>query len=118
MLDADEIARRLREAMGQANVTAAALARTMRESPQAVYSWRKTGRIAKGKLPKLARAIGKPVTYFLEEEPMTTAASGKITIAELSAKFGLTIDEVFAAVAAASQSKQDRETDGPKKGGR
>lgn len=36
-------------------------------SPQAVYSWKEPGRIAKGTLKKLAAATNKPLGYFLDE---------------------------------------------------
>lgn len=70
MLDATELARRLREAMDKrdARITSAALALECKVTDQAVNGWRKTGRIAKKHLPTIARVTGKPLHYFLGQD--------------------------------------------------
>jgi len=69
MLDANEVARRLREAMDSARppVTGAALADACHVTPQAVNGWRKTGRLHKRHLGTIAKVTGQPLAYFLEE---------------------------------------------------
>lgn len=69
MLDADELAKRLRRAMDEANspVTGAALAAACGVTPQAVSDWRKKGRFHKRHLPTISRLTGKPVEYFVSE---------------------------------------------------
>jgi transcriptional regulator with XRE-family HTH domain len=78
MLDAQELRRRLVLAMDQATpkVTSAAMATECRVTPQAVNGWRSTGRIAKKHLPKIAKLTGRPLEYFLEEEPAPAPAQG------------------------------------------
>jgi hypothetical protein len=50
-------------------------------SPQAVYSWRKTGRIGKGTLKKLAAATKMPMSYFLDEpENISGTSRGELVI--------------------------------------
>lgn len=70
MLDATELAKRIREAMDkrQPTLTSAALAAACSVTPQAVYEWRKTGRVSKGYLSKIAAETGKPLEYFLGED--------------------------------------------------
>lgn len=82
MLDAVELARRLREAMDkrEPKLTSAALAAACKVTPQAVYEWRKTGRVSKGYLEVIAAETGRPLEYFLGSEP------GKVT-----ANYGLTL---------------------------
>lgn len=71
MLDAKEVAKRVRDAMDSANppVTGKELAEFCKVTPQAVSGWRKNGRVAKGHLNKIALKCGVPVNYFLDEEP-------------------------------------------------
>lgn len=70
MLDAVELARRLREAMDRRvpKLTSAALAKACDVTPQAVYEWRKTGRISKGYLEIIAAETARPLEYFLGSE--------------------------------------------------
>lgn len=49
-------------------VTAAALAKACGVTDQAVNGWRKTGRIAKRHIPKIAELTGKPLEYFLNAD--------------------------------------------------
>lgn len=46
-------------------LSSAALAAACGVTPQAVYEWRKTGRISKGYLAKIAAQTGRPLEYFL-----------------------------------------------------
>lgn len=70
MLDAHELAKRLREAMDNKvpRLSAAALAKSCKVTDQAVNGWRKTGRIAKRHLPTISAETGKPLAYFLGED--------------------------------------------------
>lgn len=75
MLDAKELARRLRQAMdsAQPRVSSAALAAASGVTPQAVNGWRKTGRIAKRHLKTVSNLTKRPLEYFLEEDPRLRA---------------------------------------------
>lgn len=64
----------------QPKVTSAALAKVCAVTPQAVYEWRKTGRVSKRYLQKIAAETNQPLEYFLEEQP------GKVT-----ANYGLVL---------------------------
>lgn len=77
MLDSNELARRLREAMDRRvpRLSAAALAKICKVTDQAVNGWRKTGRIAKKHLPRIAAETGKPLEYFLGEDEGTVATN-------------------------------------------
>lgn len=70
MLDGLELAGRIRDAMDkrQPKLTSAALAEACGVTPQAVYEWRKTGRVSKGYLNKIAAETGKPLEYFLGDD--------------------------------------------------
>lgn len=90
MLDAQDLRRRLIDAMDKATprVTSAALAEACGVTPQAVNGWRKTGRIAKRHLPKVAELTEKPLEYFLGETPggLIAASHGlKLVIEEAEA---------------------------------
>lgn len=87
-LDGTELARRLRRAMDNKSpkLTSAALAAACSVSAQAVNGWRKNGRIAKKHLPEIASRTGKPLEYFLAEDPDSVKVSG----------MSLTADEVEA----------------------
>ncbi len=78
MLDANELKRRLIEAMDRADprVTSAALASACKVSPQAVNGWRTTGRVAKKHLTKIAELTGRPLEYFLGENPTVVLSHG------------------------------------------
>lgn len=69
MLDAQELRRRLITAMDSASprVSSAMLAKECKVSAQAVNGWRKTGRVAKRHLPRIAALTAKPLDYFLGE---------------------------------------------------
>lgn len=86
MLDAHELARRLREAMDtkQPRLSSAALAAACKVTDQAVNGWRKTGRLAKKHLPTIARETGRPLEYFLGQETrgITTNYDMTLTTAE------------------------------------
>lgn len=76
MLDATELARRLRAAMdSEPKVSSAALAERCGVTPQAVHGWRTTGRVAKGHLPVIAEMTRKPIEFFLEAEPGASRAT-------------------------------------------
>jgi transcriptional regulator with XRE-family HTH domain len=82
MLDATELARRIRDAMDrrQPKLTSAALAKLCGVTPQAVYEWRKTGRVSKGYLEKIAAETSRPLEYFLGSEPGKVVANYGITL--------------------------------------
>lgn len=71
MLDAQELRRRLIMAMDNATppVKSAALAEACGITAQAVNGWRKTGRVAKRHLAKIAALTRQPLEYFLGEVP-------------------------------------------------
>lgn len=52
----------------QPRVSSAVVARECRVSAQAVNGWRKTGRIAKRHLTKIAELTGRPLEFFLNAE--------------------------------------------------
>jgi len=89
MLDANELARRLREAMDRHHpkVLSAHLADACGVTPQAVNGWRKTGRIAKGHLQTIAQVTGKPLTFFLwqDQRPQSAAITQELAIEEAEA---------------------------------
>ncbi len=68
MLDAQELAKRLRAAMDlrEPPMPSVDLAAKMGVSKQVVYEWRTTGRIGKGRLLDLAAATGMPLEFYLE----------------------------------------------------
>jgi transcriptional regulator with XRE-family HTH domain len=70
MLDAEELRRRLIQAMDThvPKITSAELARAFKITPQAVHSWRNTGRIGKGRLKKIAAITGCPLDFFLSPD--------------------------------------------------
>ena len=68
MLDSPELGNRLRKAMEDAQKTGADLAAHCGVTPQAVSSWRKTGRIGKRHLKRVAEYLGKSLEYFLSEK--------------------------------------------------
>lgn len=82
MLDAHELARRLREAMDNRvpKLSAASLAKSCKVTDQAVNGWRKTGRIAKKHLQKIAAETGKPIGYFLGEDTDTVTVNYGLTL--------------------------------------
>lgn len=68
MLDGQELARRLRKAMDEhiPPISGAELALACGVTPQAVStSWRKSGRIAKWHLEKIAAVTGQPIDYYV-----------------------------------------------------
>jgi hypothetical protein len=86
VLDALELARRLRQAMDTASprITSAAVAKACAVTPQAVHGWRKTGRIAKRYLTPIAALTKRPLEYFLDDVPGTQS------------RFALELDEALA----------------------
>lgn len=69
MLDAQELARRLRKAMDEAEppVTGAALALACGVTPQAVSGWRTDGRFAKRHLLTISAVTKQPVDYYVRD---------------------------------------------------
>jgi transcriptional regulator with XRE-family HTH domain len=82
MLDAHELAKRIREAMDRAvpKLTSASLAKSCNVTPQAVYEWRTTGRVSKGYLARIAAETRKPLEYFLGDETGAIAGSHGLTL--------------------------------------
>lgn len=77
MLDAKELARRLRVAMETAKppVSSAKLAEECDVTPQAIHGWRLNGRVHKKHIPKIAELTGRPPIYFLAKNPDSAAAN-------------------------------------------
>lgn len=70
MLDAPELAKRLRAAMDlrEPKILSVYLAEQCGVTKQAVHGWRKHGRIAKKHLQAISRVTGRPLEFFLEPE--------------------------------------------------
>lgn len=60
-----ELAARLNDALKDAEIRPAELARECDVTPQAVHDWRTTGRIGKQHLLTICRVTKKPIEYFL-----------------------------------------------------
>ena len=77
MLDAKELAARLRAAMDLRDpvLKQAQLAQRCNVTGQAVHSWRTDGRISKGQLLTIARETGVPIEFFLEAERGASSAT-------------------------------------------
>ena len=60
-----ELAERLNDAMKDAEIRPADVARECGVTPQAVHDWQNTGRIGKQHLMTLCRITKKPIEYFL-----------------------------------------------------
>ena len=67
MLDNATLAARLRAAMERVGMSSAELARRCHVSPQAVYEWRRTGRIHKGHLMQIVTALEIPLSALIDE---------------------------------------------------
>lgn len=82
VLDALELARRLREAMdhGPHKISLTRLAGACNVTPQAVNGWRTTGKIAKKHLTTIARLTNKPIAHFLESASAAREPDGQYTI--------------------------------------
>jgi hypothetical protein len=80
MLDAPELAKRLRAAMDMREppLPSVELARLMGVSKQVVYEWRTTGRIGKGRLLDLAASTEMPLEFYLEPERGMSAGTKAI----------------------------------------
>ncbi len=79
MLDSAELARRLRKAMDEhiPPISGSELALACGVTPQAVsQSWRKSGRISKGHLEKIAAVTGQPIDYYVR---LRTQLDTKVT---------------------------------------
>jgi hypothetical protein len=57
-----------------------AICQELRISPQALNGWVKTGRIAKGKLPVVARHTGQSLDYFLGQADMTAQEQSEVEL--------------------------------------
>lgn len=93
MLDANEMKRRLAEALRDAdNVSKADLARATSTTPQAVNGWFKTGRVDKKHLSAIADLLHKPVRYFLDSNVLVpyqaVAAGAGWKTSDVKAKYG------------------------------
>ena len=64
-LPQQQLGEKLSEALQDANVTQAELARQCGVTPQAVHDWIRTGRIGKQHLLLIAHITKKPLEYFL-----------------------------------------------------
>jgi len=87
MLDALELARRVREAMDahKPKVTSVALADACKVTPQAVNGWRKTGRLHKKHLATIAKLTDRPLSWFLSAATEMREPDGKYVIEEAEA---------------------------------
>lgn len=105
MLDKKQLGKRIRQALKEARLTFKAAAIAFDISDKAVSGWCRTGKIEKGKLPKLATMTGKPLAYFMPDAdalPPITVSDGETPPsyvrlpqyeAEASAGNGTVIDE-------------------------
>ncbi|MCK4121368.1 helix-turn-helix domain-containing protein [Ralstonia pseudosolanacearum] len=77
--DTAALAHRISQAIDEAKLTAAEIAAECGVTPQAVNGWKRTGRIGKGHLPKLAELTGKSLEWFLgsDEQPKAPTAGSK-----------------------------------------
>jgi transcriptional regulator with XRE-family HTH domain len=98
----DQLAQKIRDAMKEAGITSAELARAVGATQQDVYEWRKTGRVHKRWFALIARATNKPLTYFLGEDQLLQ------TMEDLQIEYGLTKEEIHAALAIVSDHKRKR----------
>lgn len=75
--DTSSLARRISQAIDESRLTAAQIAEACGVTPQAVNGWKKTGRIGKGHLPKLAELTGKSLKWLIDgaDEPAGSMAS-------------------------------------------
>lgn len=69
----ERLGARLKELVEASEYTVPMLAKHFAISPEAVYSWFKTGRIRKEKLAELAGLLGTSVEGILNDGPPTTA---------------------------------------------
>ena len=79
MLDAKELAKRLRAAMDNhtPRILSVDLAAKCGVTPQAVNGWRTTGRIAKRHLFTICQETGLPIEFFLEDRRGETQTTKK-----------------------------------------
>jgi len=68
--DTAALAHRICQAIEESKLTAAQIAAECGVTPQAVNGWKRTGRIGKGHLPKLAEMTGKSLEWFLGSEEL------------------------------------------------
>lgn len=68
---------KLRHAMAEAGHKAPDLARLLGVKAPSVYSWLKTGRIAKGRIKQFAKLYGYPVSWWLDAEDDETMLTKK-----------------------------------------
>jgi transcriptional regulator with XRE-family HTH domain len=116
MLDAQELAAMLRTDLKASGMTNAEFARKVGESRQSVGSWLKTGRVRKGKLPRIAVVLGVPFLKFFGVE----SEVNQLTMSDLCAAYELSIDEINVALSVASRGKHGEKPAvkaKPKKGG-
>lgn len=75
------LAKRLREALKDAEITPADLARQLERTPQAVTGWLTTGRISKDRLSAFATATGEELGYLVTGKraapPLPKVAQGR-----------------------------------------
>jgi hypothetical protein len=78
MLDAKEVGRRIAKAMDEADppVTGSSLAKACHVTPQAVSSWRTTGRVGKRHLTTISRLTGRSLEYFVSASVPANGKSG------------------------------------------
>lgn len=113
MLDSATLGQRITAAINASGMRQADIAKALGVTPQAVYSWMQTGRVAKGWLPKLARLLDRPVEYFLEEKYQLPAERPKERSAEdagsLTTEFMLVpVYDVDAAAGAGAVNHSDQ----------
>ncbi|MDY7807576.1 helix-turn-helix transcriptional regulator [Burkholderia stagnalis] len=73
--DTAEMARRITQALDELPLPLAEVAAACGVSPQAVNGWKRTGRIGKDQLPKLAQLTGRPLSWWLGIEETESAES-------------------------------------------
>ncbi|AOJ86703.1 hypothetical protein WS87_08475 [Burkholderia sp. MSMB0856] len=73
--DTAEMARRITQALEELPLPLAEVAAACGVSPQAVNGWKRTGRIGKDQLPKLAQLTGRPLSWWLGIDEAESAGS-------------------------------------------
>jgi transcriptional regulator with XRE-family HTH domain len=92
--DTTELARRVKQAIDDSGMTSAQIAAACGVSPQAVNGWKKTGRIGKEQLPKLAQLTGRPLDWWLSGEPTNASPQSAATERLLFAVRGRSAEEI------------------------
>jgi len=100
--DTADMARRITQALAELPLPLAEVAAACGVSPQAVNGWKKTGRIGKDQLPKLAQLTGRPLSWWLGGDDVPASGSPRDAAIEklIRAVGGRSAEEVEAIASA------------------